>query len=144
MRWLNNERKRNAVLDDASHLLRRFGFVATADGILSVYPVGPTLDYKEVDAVLKRLAAEGCDRSFSEIVFELGTVEWIEVPWTAVIARFVDLARKSRARLRLVGLHGQPAAVVGFFDRDLVVSSLLGTRAASSSSPVPDNDRVSA
>jgi len=125
MRWSRDERKRAAVMSSAEQLLSRFGFTVSSEEPLRVRPVGPVLCYAELDTILKRLVAEGVHRRVPQIVFDFGMVQWIEAPWTAVIARLIDFARDSQARCRLAALHGQPAAVIDFFSGNRAVRCLL-------------------
>lgn len=116
--------------ETAERMLARFAFSVSAVGVFRIRPVGPVLSYEELDWFLERMRAEQVDQTLAEIVFDLATVEWIQTPWTAVIARFIDFARRSRARCRISALHGQPAAVVSFFSRDRVIRELLGVEEA--------------
>ena len=128
MSWFAFGNNTDSNVAAAERLLSRFGFVVSADGVLRIRPIGPVLSYDELDVVLKRVTDEGADQYVAEIVLDFGTVEWVEVPWTAVFARLIDFARRTRVRCRLAALHGQPAAVVSFFSGDRVIRSLLRVR----------------
>jgi len=125
MSWFIYQGNDDSNLAAADRLLSRFGFTASADGMLRIRPVGPVLSYDELDMILGRVVDESTDQHVGEIVLDFGTVEWIEVPWTAVLARLIDFARRTQVRCRLAALHGQPAAVVSFFSGDRVIRSLL-------------------
>jgi hypothetical protein len=125
MSWFIFQGNDDSNMAAAERLLSRFGFTASADGVLRIRPAGPVLSYDELDTILKRVMDERVDRQVAEIVLDFGTVEWIEVPWTAVFARLIDFARRTQVRCRLAALHGQPAAVVSFFSGDRVIRSLL-------------------
>ncbi len=125
MNWFTARNNANWNATQAERILNRFGFTASADGVLRIRPVGPILSYGELDMILRRVVAERVDQHVAEIVLDFGTVERIESPWTAVLARLIDFARRSPSRCRLVALHGQPAGVVSFFSGDRVIRSLL-------------------
>ena len=126
MRWLPIREHTETITADAEHLLDRFEFTVSVDAVLCVRPTNPVLNYDELDTLLNHLTAEVVDQQMMEIVFDLGLVEWIEAPWTVVVACFIGFARHTRAHCRLVALHGQPQAVVNFFSDQRIVCELLG------------------
>lgn len=136
MHWLSGHRTRHPCEAAAVHILSRFGIAASSAGTLWIRPIGPALEYEELDLILDRILDEAADRVMNELLLDFGQVEWIAPPWTAVVARLIDFARQSEVPCRLVGLHGQPAALISFFGDNPVIRRLLNIdKPAAAASP---------
>jgi hypothetical protein len=116
----------SASLTEARRLLNGFRIFAATTGELRIQPAGPILSYEGLELLVRRLATEQVDRQATEMVFDFGMIERIEAPWTPALALLIQFARHAAAPCRLVGLHGQPRAVVGLFAGSGPVRLLLG------------------
>lgn len=108
---LTAQRRFEATIKAAELLLANWRLIASSDGRLIVQPLGPCLTYSDVQVVWDRLREALAANLFTEVVIGFGLVECLTAPWTPVFALIVELARELTGRCRVVGLHGQPAAV---------------------------------
>ncbi|MCK6457247.1 MAG: hypothetical protein L6Q92_12055 [Phycisphaerae bacterium] len=61
------------------------------------------------------------------VVFDFARVRCIGPAWTVALARLIDFQRRCRVACRIVGLAGQPAAVVALYGRNVELRSLVAT-----------------
>ena len=125
MFWKRNEGQPTIAISPSQHELPQWSVDSSADGMLHVQPAGPTLTHDEIAAMIRELRDRYCATACSEVLFDLSRVETIEPQWTLVLALLIAFARTVTARCRLVGLHGQPAAVIELYRRNRDVASLV-------------------
>ena len=93
-------------------------------GVLHVRGRAASLCYEDVRGLTERLLCAQIDKTLSEIIFDFRGVRELRAPWTPVLAKLIDFARRSRAVCRLIASEGQPAAVVNLFKKSLRRSHL--------------------
>jgi hypothetical protein len=99
-------------------------FEMSPPGVLHVRGLTSSLCYEDVRGMTERLLGAGIDQMLAEIVFDFRGVREFRAPWTPVVAKLIDFARRSRAVCRLIALEGQPAAIVSLFKKSIRRSSL--------------------
>lgn len=83
----------------------------------------PELSFDALHTVAARLGDSRLAPLVQEIVLDFGDVEAFTTPWTAIVARLIDLHR--RAPCRVCGLHGQPASVAALYRMNRQLAALL-------------------
>jgi hypothetical protein len=114
--------------------LDHWRFVGSADGLLRIRPVGPTLSCSELEDILGRLREE--ETGLAEVVFDFQTIRSVEGPWTLMIALLIDFARRTNARCVITRLDGQLASVVALYRLRHVVGALFDRQESPTSSGI--------
>ena len=123
--WQRNRTNSRPGDVEASQILKKHQFAMSANGVLEVRPVGPTLSYREFHGLLDCFLLEGIGDQLKELVFDFSSVEVIQSPWTVVLALLIDLVRKTGARCRIRCLRAQPEAIVKSYRLDQALRSLF-------------------
>ncbi len=98
--------------------------IADSAGTLTVRPQSSRLEASGFQRVVKRLAEAKC-ASFDMVCFDFSRVEELAGPWGVHFALLIGLGDDLRGRIRVLGLHGQPAALAWVFRQSHQVRPLL-------------------
>jgi anti-anti-sigma regulatory factor len=106
--------------------------VISAEGILEVVLLGPTIRYEDFQIVCERVGSARVGSALRMVVFDFSQVETLESPWTTTLAFLIVLARSAGLTCRARSLHGQPASVISLFRHNDDVRSIFAPEA-----PIP-------
>ena len=105
--------------------MTRWAIIVSSEGVLRLRPLGPSLTYEELQTAVERLVAAKTGASMREVVFDFGSIQTLEAPWTAVFALLIHFARRSSSRCRINGLSGQPARAATLLQRSKELRALM-------------------
>lgn len=91
---------------------------------LVIRTLGAGLGVSDLQRVADRVREAGCE-PFVAIRFDLSRVEQLVGPWGAHFAVLIRLAEDVGRKVRLIGLHGQPASVAWLFRHSPAVRDLI-------------------